>query len=532
LPHLEIMKEIVMYKSNILPPSILNDVIGPVMRGPSSSHCAAALRIGRIARELMKGNIHEVLIEFDTNGALATTHKSQGSDMGLFGGLLGWNADDDGLVKSEMVLAEGGVKTEIIIRQIGAIHPSTYKLTLKNELTQHQLVAVSTGGGMIEIIELEGMPVSMAGDYFETLIYIRKDGEKLKDELLNKLLADEILFHKGMHIEIIEIKSQKFLDDSLKDDILANENVMDIKEINPVLPVISSNSTDVPFVTCEEMHEFNKDKSWPLWKLAQYYESKRGNINEEMVFKKMKNVIRIIKKSIAEGLVGTEYVDRILGFQSGRFIEKNRQNKLLDGGLLNTIVPYVTAMMEVKSSMGVIVAAPTAGACAALPGTCVAVAMELNLSDDDMTKAMLAAGMIGVFIAAYSTFAAEVGGCQAEGGSAAGMSAAALITMMNGTAEQATSAASMAIQNMLGLICDPVANRVEVPCLGKNVMAASNALCCANMSLSDFDAVIPLDEVIDTMNKVGESLPSTLCCTALGGLSITKTSKEIEQELA
>ena len=111
------------------------------------------------------------------------------------------------------------------------------------------------------------------------------------------------------------------------------------------------------------------------------------------------------------------------------------------------------------------------------------------------------------------------------------MAAAALITFMNGTAEQATSAASMAIQNMLGLICDPVANRVEVPCLGKNVMAASNALSCANMSLSGFNAVIPLDEVIDTMNKVGESLPSALCCTALGGLSITKTSKEIEKRL-
>ncbi len=521
-----------MDKTNTLPPSILNDVIGPVMRGPSSSHCAAALRIGRIARDLMKGNIQEVLVEFDTNGALATTHKSQGSDMGLFGGLLGWDADEERLVKSEAVLAEAEIKTEIKIHPIGAIHPSTYKITLKNNITQHQLVAISIGGGMIEIIELEGMSVSMSGDYFETIIYSRRDSDKIKDELLNKITADEILIHKGVDLEIIEIKSQKFLDESHKTKILANENVIDIKEINPVLPVLSSKRTKVPFITCEEMHDFNKDKNWPLWKLAQYYESERGSITEEYVYDKMKNVVQIVKKSIEEGLAGTEYKDRILGFQSGQFIEKDKQNKLLNGGLLNTIVPYVTAMMEVKSSMGVIVAAPTAGACAALPGTCVAVAKEMNLSDDDMTKAMLAAGMIGVFIAAYATFAAEVGGCQAEGGSASGMSAAALITMMNGTAEQATSAASMAIQSMLGLICDPVANRVEVPCLGKNVMAASNALSCANMSLSDFDAVIPLDEVIDTMNKVAESLPSELCCTALGGLSITKTSKVIEKQLA
>jgi L-serine dehydratase len=527
----DLTKEIILDKTKVLPPSILNDVIGPVMRGPSSSHCAAALRIGRIARDLMKENIHEVLIEFDTNGALATTHKSQGSDMGLFGGLLGWNADDDRLTKSESALAEAGIKTEIKIHSMGAIHPSTYKLTLKNETYQHQLIAISTGGGMIEIIELEAMPISMAGDYFETIIYISKDGKRVIDELLNNLSADEILFHKGMGLEIVEIKSQNFLNESLKAKILANKNVIDIKEIKPVLPVLSSANVNVPFITCQEMHEFNKDKNWPIWQLAQYYESKRGNFSEDEVFNKMKNVVEIIKKSISEGLEGTEYEDRILGYQSGQFIDMDKQNKLLDGGLLNTIVPYVTAMMEVKSSMGVIVAAPTAGACAALPGTCVAVAEVMDLSDDDMTKAMLAAGMIGVFIAAYSTFAAEVGGCQAEGGSASGMAAAALITIMSGTAEQATSAASMAIQNMLGLICDPVANRVEVPCLGKNVMAASNALSCANMSLSGFNAVIPLDEVIDTMNKVGQSLPSELCCTALGGLSITKTSKEIEKRL-
>jgi L-serine dehydratase len=144
---------------------------------------------------------------------------------------------------------------------------------------------------------------------------------------------------------------------------------------------------------------------------------------------------------------------------------------------------------------------------------------------------MLAAGMIGVFIAAHSTFAAEVGGCQAECGAGSGMAAAALVALARGHTRQAVAAASMALQNVLGMVCDPVANRVEVPCLGKNVLAASNALSCANMALADFDPVIPLDEVIETMDKVGKSIPSELRCTALGGLSITKASKEIEKRL-
>jgi L-serine dehydratase len=144
---------------------------------------------------------------------------------------------------------------------------------------------------------------------------------------------------------------------------------------------------------------------------------------------------------------------------------------------------------------------------------------------------MLAAGLIGVFIAARATFSAELGGCQAECGAGSGMAAAALVTLAQGTAGQAVAAASMALQNTLGMICDPVANRVEVPCLGKNVMAAANALACANMALAGFDEVIPLDEVIETMDRVGRSIPRELRCTALGGLSITKTSKKIERRL-
>ena len=143
-----------------------------------------------------------------------------------------------------------------------------------------------------------------------------------------------------------------------------------------------------------------------------------------------------------------------------------------------------------------------------------------------------AAGLIGVFIAEGSTFAAEVAGCQAECGSASGMAAAGIVQMQSGATEQAVAAASMALQNSLGMICDPGAIRVEVPCLGKNVMAASNALACANMALADYDPVIPLDEVIDTMAQVGPSLPHELRCTALGGLSITPASKEIEKQLA
>ncbi len=497
--------------------SIFNDVIGPVMRGPSSSHCAAALRIGRLARDLMDGEITEVLVEFDRDGSLPLTHESQGSDMGLFGGLLGWGADDERLPDSGKALADAGTKLRIETVDVGDPHPNTYRLTLRNERETHSLIAISTGGGMMEVLSIDGVPLHMDGGYHETLIWLTKGTAVLFE-------ADEVIQHDLGDTVLWQIKANAFVPSDLFSPI-------SVKRLSPVLPVPSRKDMRVPFSSCAEMLIYDDDKRTPLWQLAIEYERARGNFTEREVIDKMIAIVRILRKSIAIGIAGTSYEDRVLGHQSGRFAELMNAGRLLDGGALNRIVLYVTALMEVKSSMGVIVAAPTAGACAALPGAVIGMAEAMNQSEEEMAKAMLAAGLIGVFIATRWTFAAEVGGCQAEGGSAASMAAAALITLAGGTRDQGISAASMAFQSMLGLICDPIANRVEAPCLGKNVMAASNAVSCANMALADFDPLIPLDEVIDAAKHVSASMPREHRCTSLGGLAITPASLEIERKL-
>jgi L-serine dehydratase len=500
------------------PVSIFNDVIGPVMRGPSSSHCAAALRIGRIARDLMDGEIAEVLVEFDRAGSLPTTHESQGSDMGLFGGLLGWEADDERLPDSARHLAEAGIRLRIETVDVGDPHPNTYRLTLKNERETRSLVAISTGGGMIEVIEIDGVALRMDGGYHETLVWLPK-GTKLD------VAADELFRHEAGSFDLWQIQGARFAETTGLDAAV-------VKRIAPVLPVPSGKDLHVPFAGSVAMLEHDGGKQTPLWRLAVEYESARGRFSEEEVLEKMRGIIRILRRSIAAGIAGTSYEDRVLPHQSGRFQARMTEGRLLDGGALNRIILYVTALMEVKSSMGVIVAAPTAGACAALPGAVIAMAEAMDLDETEMAKAMLAAGLIGVFIATRWTFAAEVGGCQAEGGAAASMAAAALVTLAGGTRDQGEAAASMAFQSMLGLICDPIANRVEAPCLGKNVMAAANALSCANMALADFDPLIPLDEVIDAAKSVAERMPREHRCTSLGGLAVTPTSLAIERRLA
>jgi L-serine dehydratase len=500
------------------PVSIFNDVIGPVMRGPSSSHCAAALRIGRLARDLMDGDISEVLVEFDREGSLPTTHESQGSDMGLFGGLLGWEADDERLPESAKALVEAGIKLRIKTVDVCDPHPNTYRLTLRNQRETHSLIAISTGGGMMEVQNLDGVPLHMDGGYHETLIWLPKGPE-------THFEADDVIVHDLGDTQLIQVKADSFVSPQHLSPIA-------IKRLSPVLPVSSRKNMRVPFTSCAEMLRHDGDTRTALWQLAVEYERARGGFTEREVIEKMIAIVRILRKSIASGIAGTSYEDRVLHHQSGRFAEMMKTGRLLDGGALNRVVLYVTALMEVKSSMGVIVAAPTAGACAALPGAVIGMAEAMNQSEEDMAKAMLAAGLIGVFIATRWTFAAEVGGCQAEGGSAASMAAAALVTLAGGTRDQAIAAASIAFQSMLGLICDPIANRVEAPCLGKNVMAASNALSCANMALADFDPLIPLDEVIDAAKHVSTMMPREHRCTSLGGLAITPTSLEIERKLA
>tara|TARA_R110002072_G_scaffold25443_7_gene85310 strand:- start:58329 stop:59798 length:1470 start_codon:yes stop_codon:yes gene_type:complete len=478
-----------------------------------------------MARDLCGGNPDRVLVEFDTMGSLATTHESQGSDMGLFGGLLGWPADDERLPESGQALQAAGIELEIRIAELHDPHPNTYRLTLWKDDVEHRLIAVSTGGGMIEVIEIDGTKVQLFGDYEVTVLEVDGDGTEVRKQLLDSV--DEIHI-TGTNPTMVIVNAQTFVDEAT---LTSLPSVRRVRRMGAVLPVRSSKALRVPFLHASEMLASGDAKTRKLSDFALDYETARGGIDEAAVLEQMRKIHGIIKNGIQIGLAGTEYADRILPRQSHRFAEMLKQGKLHDGGILNTAILYVSALMEVKSSMGVIVAAPTAGSCATFPATCVAAAEAQNATEEQTLRAMLAAGLIGVFVTTRSSFAAEVGGCQAETGAGAAMAAAALVELLGGNAEQALGAASHALQNVLGLVCDPVANRVEAPCLGRNIAGAANAIASANIALSGYLHLIPLDEVLDAHRQISENMARELRCTALGGLSITKTSKEIEARL-
>jgi len=514
-------------------PSIFNDVLGPVMRGPSSSHSAAANRMGRLCRDLVEGDLKKADIYYDPNGSLVTTHKSQGTDMGLYGGFLGWEPDDPRLPDYEAETKAAGLEIAVHYESYGATHPNNYKLAIEGANGSiHSLQAISTGGGMIEVTEIDGTEVSMGGDRYETLVYLQvgADATSLEKEFGEALESADGEFLGGP-ANLLRFSSLKPSDSNALDSIRAHSQTRAVRSLAPVMPILSGSDVSVPFQTVEAMLAFNEDKGWPLWELALEYESARGGVSRDAVMDQGRAILRLMEAAVQTGLSGTEYEDRILPCQSVTFVEREAEGRLIPGDVMNRAIAYVSAILEVKSSMGVIVAAPTAGSCGAMPGSMLAVADSLGASEEDRLRALLVAGLIGVFIATHATFAAEVGGCMAECGSGAGMSAAAMVGLAGGSLDQQLAAASVALQNSFGMTCDPVANRVEAPCLGKNVLAGSNALACANMALADYKHLIPLDEVIHAMNEVGKAIPHELCCTAKGGLSVTPTSKAIEADL-
>lgn len=515
------------------PSSIFNDVIGPVMRGSSSSHVAASVRIGNLIRQISEGHPSGVRVEFTEEGSLATTYHGHGSDMGFAGGLLGFEPWDERLPASLSLINAAGIDLRFMITDYKADHPNNYRITMtkKSEDDIH-LDAVSTGGGMIEIWNIEGHSVSIAGDFFETMLFMKNTDKALNAvNTVKEFIIDYDYIDTDINDDniLINIKTTIAVDKNIIKKLC---NLFDINRficLAPVLPVMSSKNATVPFINAEQMLELGEKRGMELWELAILYESCRGGITKDEVYSKMKDVVALMENAISAGLSGTVYSDRILGQQS-HLIQKT-ESRLIPGDVTNTIIKYVTAIMETKSSMGIIIAAPTAGAAGGLPGTIIGAADVMKLDMDMKIKAMLCAGIIGVFISEKSGFAAETGGCQVECGAGSGMAAAGLVMLAGGTLRQCVNASSMALQNILGMVCDPVGDRVEVPCLGKNVMAGANAVVCANMALSGFDVVVPLDETLTAMDEVGKMLPAELRCTNKGGLSLTKASKQIMKRL-
>lgn len=255
-----------------------------------------------------------------------------------------------------------------------------------------------------------------------------------------------------------------------------------------------------------------------------------GRSKEEVIGFMDRN-LKVMEEAVERGLKGVTSVTGLTGGDAvllQKYIEKGN---FLSGETILDAVSRAVATNEVNAAMGTICATPTAGSAGVVPGTLFAVKKKLHPTREQMISFLFTAGAFGFVVANNASISGAAGGCQAEVGSAAGMAAAAIVEMAGGTPEQCAEAMAITLKNMLGLVCDPVAGLVEVPCVKRNAMGAANAMVAADMALAGIKSRIPCDEVIDAMYRIGQSMPTALKETAQGGLAATPTGQALQAKI-
>ncbi|WML49307.1 L-serine ammonia-lyase, iron-sulfur-dependent, subunit alpha [Neobacillus sp. PS3-34] len=255
-----------------------------------------------------------------------------------------------------------------------------------------------------------------------------------------------------------------------------------------------------------------------------------GRSREEIISFMDRNLL-IMEEAVERGIKGVKSHSGLTGGDAVLLQQYIEKGDFLSGETILDAVSKAVATNEVNAAMGTICATPTAGSAGVVPGTLFAVKKKLNPSREQMVSFLFTAGAFGFVVANNASISGAAGGCQAEVGSAAGMAAAALVELAGGTPEQCAEAMAITLKNMLGLVCDPVAGLVEVPCVKRNAMGAANAMVAADMALAGVKSRIPCDEVIDAMYKIGLSMPTALKETAQGGLAATPTGRELEAKI-
>ena len=254
-------------------------------------------------------------------------------------------------------------------------------------------------------------------------------------------------------------------------------------------------------------------------------------ISREVVLAKMEESLKVMERAVDRGLTGVRSLSGLSGGDAVLLAAYRQSGRALTSSVFLDAITYAVATNEVNAAMGIICATPTAGSAGVVPAVLLALREKLALSREAQIGFLFTAGAFGGIIANNAVISGAAGGCQAEIGSASAMAAAAAVEAAGGTPAQSAHALAIALKNMLGLSCDPVAGLVEIPCIKRNAAGASNALCAAEMALAGIESKIPCDQVIDAMLKIGQAMPVALRETAQGGLAATPEGRALRRKI-
>lgn len=505
--------------------SILNHVLGPVMRGPSSSHTAGAFHIGSMSRSILGGMPGRAVLAFDPAGSYAATYGPQGADRGFAMGLMDRALTDESFFTALQDAPAAGMDLVFQVRPLaGADHPNTTDLELTSaDGRRLQIVARSIGGGEVEITSVDGRPVLFNGSAYESLVEVPIGSA---DVVRGMMAADGHLLEQpraGQTDDIVRLTARRAsaLPADFRDRLRQIAPGSRVWESSPVYFVQKGRPL---FSSAIEMLRIAEDRGWSLGQVALAHESQLLGISKAEVIREMLRRYEIMVRSVERGLDPAFAGTQLLPACAGQIFQAEAQGRLSVRSLHTRAAARALAVMHVDGAMGVVCAAPTGGSAGVIPGTLVTLAEERKLTREQIAMALLAAGAVGVILAVRATFAAEVAGCQVEIGASGAMAAAAVVEAVGGSARQACDAASVGFQNTMGTVCDLLHGMVEIPCHTRNGAAAAAAFVNADLVLGGYTNFIPLDETIDAVYAVGLSMPSELRCTSKGGLAVTPSA--------
>ena len=527
----------------------IQDIIGPIMVGPSSSHTAGALAISSMTRSLLGTDPSRV--EFKLYGSFAHTYRGHGTDRALVAGLLGMAADDSRVRDSLKIACDNGV--EVILTPLpdeAVDHPNTVDIdVVACDGTQLAVRGESIGGGAARLTRIDGMKVEVTGKT-HSLVVKQHDVKGVLAYIASTLagcgvnIATTSMYRTARGAEAFTVIE---IDEPVGDGTIAKlASNPDIIVVRSMPAAGSTPGGEAPTAAEQEqaLEELKRLDFKTGTELVDRCAALDLSISELFC---RRNSCLYVSEASSDGT--TAYLKRALavmresaqgplekpvlslgGLIGGEAAKVRQLNESTDSGkpasMVAKMVQYALAVLETNASMGRIVAAPTAGSAGVIPAVLLAFQEEHRLSDEQVEAALANAAAIGYLISRNATVSGAEGGCQAEIGSASAMAASALVELCGGTPQQCLNAAANALANLLGLVCDPIAGLVEAPCQKRNATAALNALASAEIALAGVSNLVSFDETVEAVRKVGASMPCELRETALGGMAATPSACE------
>ncbi len=491
-------------------PDFFNDVFGPVMQPGSSSHTAGPCRIGFLAYCLVKGRLKKITVELDKNGSFAGTFGLMSEDLGMLAGAYGLLPDDERMFDIKKILANEGIQWRFVYTPFPAgSHPNAVKFILENEAGENvYLIGNSTGGGMVETVDINGIKYGFVGDSY---LYVLKT----KPE---NAICDTVKNADGENRYIV--KSGEKADYDGTEFCLA-----------PVLPVHSPEKRQPQlFDSFVKWREYARNNALTLAGAAVEYEKRASGLSEKEIFDRMNVLKGYMRLQTQQAYENDDNVleNPYTGFHFREW-KKYEQGTPL-AGAVSALANHYAFGVQAQARGVRLVPGPMGTGGGYLYAAVRSVKETYGFSDEKETEALLVAACVGALAYTRTNPTGEMTGCTGECGVCGAMAAAAITYMAGGAPEQVENAASLMLQAAIGWPCDPIPGGLNQPCISRVLTAVNMSIVFSDLALSGKAALLPFHEVLDVADRMGKEMPASLKCTSCGGTCTAPTAVKCRAE--